>query len=300
MALTCALMDSDISLAVADSPGASRVVLHIKAAVAEDESVRQSERVRAALAEAKKRGVRLGRARPIEDMRAMSLLGRRVWSERAKARSMEIAPLVWKMRAGGKTLAEIASELNWQNVPTPQGRRWHSPAVLRLLRRTESDFAALADAVAARPSHRAVRARERAERVAPLVWQIRLTGKSLPEVAEELNRLGVATPRGRRWCKEKVRNVLSRARAVLAPEYEAAAAAIIERRRALSISWAIRAAPFVCPLKRNGVSLRKIAAELQRRNVATARGGRWHADEVKTVLELTASAVSATADPVAA
>ena len=58
MALTCALMDSDISLAVADSPGASRVVLHIKAAVAEDESVRQSERVRAALAEAKKRGMR--------------------------------------------------------------------------------------------------------------------------------------------------------------------------------------------------------------------------------------------------
>ncbi len=300
MALTSALMDSDIELAVADSPDASPVVLHVKAAWAEYESVRISERIKAALAEAKKRGVKLGGRRPIDEMRDMSLLGRRVWRERTKERSMEIAPLAWTLRAEGQTLAEIATELNWRNVPTPQGRRWHSGGILRLLQRTESEFLTLADSVAARPCHRVIRARARAERIVPLVWQILLTGKSLSEVAEELNRLGVPTPRGREWCKEKVRNVLARGQATLEQLIEAATAEIVGRRRALGSSWATEAAPIVWRLKVDGLSRRKIAAELQRRNVATARGGRWHHDGVKTVLQLSKSAFSGAADRIAA
>ena len=113
LALITAVMDSDIELAVVDSPDASRVVLHIKGAWAEHESERLSERIKAALAEAKKQGVKLGGRRPIEDMRAMALLGHRAWKERALARAMEIAPIIWKLRAEGKTLAETATELNW-------------------------------------------------------------------------------------------------------------------------------------------------------------------------------------------
>ena len=55
-ALIAAIMDSDIELVVADSPDTERVVLHVKAAWAEQESVQMSARIKAALAEAKKRG----------------------------------------------------------------------------------------------------------------------------------------------------------------------------------------------------------------------------------------------------
>lgn len=191
LALITAVMDSDIELAVVDSPNASRVVLQINGAWAEHESERMSQRIMAALAEAKKRGVKLGGRRPIEDIRAMARLAHRVWSARARARAMEIAPLIWKLSAEGKSLAEIATELNWRNVPTPQGRRWHQTGIQRILRRTESAFPALAAAAAAKPDRRRVRAQERAERIVSLVWRIALTAKSLHAVAKEMKRLGV-------------------------------------------------------------------------------------------------------------
>jgi DNA invertase Pin-like site-specific DNA recombinase len=298
MALTTALMDSDIELAVADSPNASRVVLHVKAAWAEYESKRMSERIKAALAEARKRGVKLGDKRPIEEMRAMARLAHVEWRAQAKARSMVVAPIVWKLRAEGKSLKAIATELNWQNAPTPQGRKWHSPGILRILHRTAEEFPAIAAAVAARPNHRVLRAKERAERIAPLVWELRMTGKSLRAVADELNRRGVPTCRGRKWCREKLRNVLSRARDL--PGSEAAAETIIERRRMHDTAWAWEAAPTVWSLRCARMSYQKIADELARGNIRTARGGRWHASEVQTVLEMTRSKFPDAAEAVAA
>ena len=300
LALITAVMDSDIELAVVDSPNASRVVLHIKGAWAEHESERLSERIKAALAEAKKQGVKLGGRRPIEDMRAMAILGHRARKERAKARAMEIAPLVWKLRAAGRTLEEIATELNWRNVPTPQGRRWWSSGIRRLLLKTESEFPTLAAAAAAWPNYRFAHAQARAERIIPLVWRIALTAKSLREVANELNRLAVPTTRGRKWCREKVRNVLARGRAALKRRVQAAAAKIAERRRANDKSWAIAAAPIIWQLKVDGLSRRKIAIELQRRNVPTAMGGRWCHTGVKRALELSKSAFSEADDRIAA
>jgi DNA invertase Pin-like site-specific DNA recombinase len=299
LALISAVMESDIQLAVVDSPDADRVVLHIKGAWAEYESVRISERVKAALAEAKKRGVKLGGRRPIEDMRAMALLGHRARSEGGNVRAMKIAPLIWKLRGDGKTLAEIATELNWENIPTPLGRRWHSGGILRLLRKTEWAFAAIAASVAARPNHRIVRATARAEQIIPLVWQIVLSGKSLNEVAKELNHLGIPTARGRKWCRNKVRNTLVRGRAALDERCEAAAAEMAAHREVPRL-WTIEAAPVVWRLKIDGLSQRKIAAELQRRSIPTARGGRWSHGVVRTVLEASKSAFLAAVDRTAA
>jgi len=126
VALAAALLDSDIELAVADPPHASRIVLHIKAAFAEYESTLISKRVKAALAELKERGVQLGKTRPLEAMRAMGIIGRREWSALAKARAMDVAPFTWELRASGETLSAIAATINWRNVSTPQGRKWYS------------------------------------------------------------------------------------------------------------------------------------------------------------------------------
>ncbi len=285
-ALITAIMDSDIELVVADSADTERVVLHVKAAWAEQEAVQMSARIKAALAEAKKRGKKLG-GPPLKDMRRIAKLAQKEWQARTRERDLAVAPTMWRLRAEGKTLDAIATELNWRNIPSAQGRSWHTSSVRRVLIRTKNDFRALARAVAARPSCRAVNAQRRAERLAPLIWQLRLEGMSWPEVARELNRRGIPTTRGRKWCREKIRNVLGRGRGALEPNLRGQIVLSGERRRRRTLDWAVRAAPTVWGLRFLGLSLNAIVRELHRRQIATARGGRWRVGEVKTVLDVT-------------
>src|SRR5437016_1985571 len=56
VAFTATLMDSGIEFVCCDNPHATRLTIHILAAVAEDEARRISERTTAALAAAKRRG----------------------------------------------------------------------------------------------------------------------------------------------------------------------------------------------------------------------------------------------------
>lgn len=58
------LMDSGVEFVACDLPGANKVTLHIMAALAESEAEMISARTKVGLAEAKKRGVLLGSARP--------------------------------------------------------------------------------------------------------------------------------------------------------------------------------------------------------------------------------------------
>jgi DNA invertase Pin-like site-specific DNA recombinase len=60
----------------------------------------------------------------------------------------------------------------------------------------------------------------------------------------------------------------------LAPKYRAEAKARAEQL-----------APVIRGLQRDGYSMRGIAAELDRRKVPTARGGRWHPQLVKRVIQ---------------
>jgi hypothetical protein len=60
MAFIATLMDSKVEFIAADNPHANRLTIHILAAVAEHERAAISERTKAALAAAKRRGVKLG------------------------------------------------------------------------------------------------------------------------------------------------------------------------------------------------------------------------------------------------
>lgn len=124
--------DPKLKLRVASMPSADKFQLHIYAALAEQEREFISIRTKAALAEAKARGVKLGGLRDETERRNV------VVKAQAKARAERVAGLVLPMRDGGATLRQIAAALNKAGVPTARGGKWQPPQVMRVLARLEA------------------------------------------------------------------------------------------------------------------------------------------------------------------
>jgi DNA invertase Pin-like site-specific DNA recombinase len=139
------VMESGIEFVACDNPHANRLTLHILAAVAEDEAVRISERTKAALAAAKRRGTKLGSARPghwdgredrrREGARKGGAAAALVHKEAADEVYDHLAPLIAEMRTNGQPLQAIADKLNQQNHTTRRGKAWNRMQVLRVIRR---------------------------------------------------------------------------------------------------------------------------------------------------------------------
>jgi len=108
-------------------------VLHIYAALAQQERKMISDRTKAGLAAAKARGVKLGNPH----LRT-SDAANRAKIERAKARAAALHDVVAGARARGHTsLRSIASYLSFSGVPSPGGKTWSAMAVSRLLKQLE-------------------------------------------------------------------------------------------------------------------------------------------------------------------
>lgn len=129
------LMESGVEFVAVDMPQANRFVVHILAAVAEQEAEAISKRTKAALAAAKARGTRLGGRRVTAKRFAeIASHGRRVRMERAQAARAELLPTITKLQeAGTITLRAIAAELNSREIPTPRGGEWSAVQVLRVI-----------------------------------------------------------------------------------------------------------------------------------------------------------------------
>ena len=110
-------------------PYADKFQLHIYAALAEQEREFISARTKAALGEAKAKGVKLGGLRDKTGER------NRAVQEMARAGAERIAGLVLPLRDRGATLREIAEALNVSGVPTARGGRWQASQVLRVMER---------------------------------------------------------------------------------------------------------------------------------------------------------------------
>ncbi len=125
------LMDSGVDFLACDQPFASRLTLHILAAVAEDEARRISERTKAALQAAKARGRKLGS--PIAAMTVAKARAARS-GYAAKANATTVAVIREIQASGVQTLAGIAKVLGARGVKTPAGRgEWQAVQVSRLL-----------------------------------------------------------------------------------------------------------------------------------------------------------------------
>jgi DNA invertase Pin-like site-specific DNA recombinase len=131
------LMESGVEFHAVDFPQANRLTVHILAAVAEHEAKAISERTKAALAAAKRRGVKLGGYRGTTMTKAMRKAASEATTKRAKARAADLAPTITELQAAGATsLREIAAGLNERGIPTARGTgSWSATQVMRVLGR---------------------------------------------------------------------------------------------------------------------------------------------------------------------
>ena len=129
------LLESGVEVTAADMPEANRFVLHIMAAVAEQEGRAISERTKAALAAAKARGVKLGWSIPerASEQHQAARKGAAVNKARALAHAENVLPVVEQIRAGGASLRQIAAELNARGIKTARGGKWHATTVRNIL-----------------------------------------------------------------------------------------------------------------------------------------------------------------------
>jgi DNA invertase Pin-like site-specific DNA recombinase len=138
------LLRQGAELRVVECANASTLELQIRAVIAEEERRKIGERTRDALAAAKRRGTKLGSARPghwagREDRRK---LGQQRATEAAAAARRELRsetyaaalPMAQRLAAEGASLRTIAAELNAEGITTPRGASWQAAQVQRLLR----------------------------------------------------------------------------------------------------------------------------------------------------------------------
>ena len=117
------LMESKVDFLAVDMPEANRLTIHVLAAVAEHEREMISQRTKAALAQAKARGTKLGNPRAAE----AAVLGRAARVIRRPP--PKVLTLIQERRDGGATLREIAHELNQLGIRTPRGFQWYACTV---------------------------------------------------------------------------------------------------------------------------------------------------------------------------
>lgn len=133
------LKESGVEFVCADMPNANRLTAGIMAMVAEDEALRISERTKAALAAAKRRGVKLGGDRGVIPNARSHKASAEALRLRTAARAADLAPIVKELQAAGKTsLRAIAEGLNAQGIPTARGEgEWTATQVMRVLERLD-------------------------------------------------------------------------------------------------------------------------------------------------------------------
>lgn len=122
VAFIAGLMEERVEFVCCDMPSASPFMLHIYAAVAEEERRMISSRTKAALAAAKARGVVLGNAEQAATNRAGAV-------SRAQAISDTLRGL------SALSARAAAAALNDRDVPTATGRPWSAKTVGRARQR---------------------------------------------------------------------------------------------------------------------------------------------------------------------
>jgi DNA invertase Pin-like site-specific DNA recombinase len=124
--------DKKLQFKVASLPNADKTMLHIYAVLAEQERDFISQRTKAALREAKARGVKLG------GLREGTLERAQAKRDEALKRAKRIEEIVIPLRNQGASLQSIANALNKTNEKTLYGGDWMPMQVSRVISRLKT------------------------------------------------------------------------------------------------------------------------------------------------------------------
>src|SRR5262249_45165796 len=128
------LRDAGIDFVCADMPELDRFTVGIHALIAERERDLISARTKAALAAAKRRGVKLGGDRGVVPTAKARAIASRVRWDRAHSRALDLAPVVKELQAAGcASLRTIAAGLDERGIPAARGGKWSAVQVSRLM-----------------------------------------------------------------------------------------------------------------------------------------------------------------------
>jgi DNA invertase Pin-like site-specific DNA recombinase len=128
------LEKAGVDFVAADMPQANRLTIGIMAVMAEDVRRQISERTKAALAAAKRRGVKLGGDRGARLTAKARAAGRAAVQKRVQTRASEIMSIVKELQASGsESLRAIAAGLDERGIPAARGGKWSAVQVSRLL-----------------------------------------------------------------------------------------------------------------------------------------------------------------------
>ena len=125
------LEDKQLNFRVASMPYADKFQLHIYAALAEQERDFISKRTKAALTEAKARGVKLGGYREAHSAHHEAITAA---ADRVAER---VGMTILSRRSAGATYQSVADELNALGVETARGGQWYATTVRNYAQRLE-------------------------------------------------------------------------------------------------------------------------------------------------------------------
>jgi DNA invertase Pin-like site-specific DNA recombinase len=187
------LVETKIPFVALDIPGATPFMIHIYAAMAEEESRQKGRLISAALALAKERGI--GTRHP--SVRQAAAARMRAEAQRA---------LIDEIRSAGiRGALPIAKELNRRNRSRNREETWSVGRVRRILQ-----YLGCLERAHAPANQREAEARGAI--LLPMIAKLRAAGKSMTRVAEILNERGWRTGRRQLWTGGRLWNFV-RARA---------------------------------------------------------------------------------------
>ena len=205
VAMIARLMDSGLDFVATDFPFANKFTLHVLAAVAEYESWIQSERMKCILAVSKRRGSEVGKMKGDSTRRfspGCQQASARARQALAEARRSDVAPLVWKSIAEGKSYRVIANEFNETGVVSARQCKWTANAIWRIASLTAGKFGSSPEVMVARRLGVAeIKVRQRVEEIGPLLLAWRSEAWTYQAIASELCRRGIESPWGGDWGK---------------------------------------------------------------------------------------------------
>ena len=128
------LQNENVDFLACDMPSANRLTIHIIAAIAENEAQLISQRTKAALAEKKKQGIKLGN--PLNNGLTAQTIAKGMNIRRENAlcneRNKQAGTLILSMRNNGSKWIEIVNQLNENGFKTRRNCIFDITAVKRL------------------------------------------------------------------------------------------------------------------------------------------------------------------------